>query len=84
MYNTPTYTYFHIGIIVFREGVRVNKQRPGRNLRPQLPIGENAVDEETLAEIIRSLRQIRYGTITITVQDAKVVQIDKTEKVRLT
>ncbi|MCX6024266.1 MAG: YezD family protein [Chloroflexi bacterium] len=41
--------------------------------------------EETavLAEVLAALRSIRFGTVQMTVQDGKVVQIDKTEKMRL-
>lgn len=41
------------------------------------------VDGLSLAEIIRALRGLRYGYVQITVQDSKVVQIDRTEKTRL-
>lgn len=37
----------------------------------------------TLREILRAVRSMKYGQVTIIVQDSKVVQIDKTEKVRL-
>jgi len=37
-----------------------------------------------LEERIRdALRQIRYGTVTLVIQDSKVIQIDKSEKIRL-
>jgi hypothetical protein len=29
------------------------------------------------------LKEIRYGTLTLVVQDGKVIQIDKNEKIRL-
>jgi hypothetical protein len=33
---------------------------------------------------IRSvLNEIRYGTVTLVIQDGKVIQIDKNEKIRL-
>lgn len=35
---------------------------------------------QTVEELVKS---IRYGTVTIVVQDGKVIQIDKTEKYRL-
>lgn len=34
-------------------------------------------------QILKAIRSIRYGYVQITVQDPKVVQIDKTEKIRL-
>jgi hypothetical protein len=37
-----------------------------------------------LEEVLRALRQVRHGHVQIIIQDARVVQIDRTEKVRLT
>lgn len=39
-------------------------------------------DEAIIAQILRALKGIQYGYVQITVQDSKVVQIDKTEKFR--
>lgn len=39
-------------------------------------------DEKLLQEILKALKSIRYGYVQIIVQDSKVVQIDKTEKIR--
>jgi hypothetical protein len=51
---------------------------------------ENATDQEPQAEeaqvlrlILRAIREIRYGSVQIVIQDSKVVQIDKVEKLRL-
>ncbi len=33
-------------------------------------------------EVLKALRQITHGYIQLVVQDSKVIQIDKTEKVR--
>ena len=47
-------------------------------------LGEVSRDESAvLSEVLAALRSIRFGTVQMTVQDGKVVQIDKTEKVRL-
>jgi len=40
---------------------------------------DNTVDEQ----ILRAIKSVRYGYVQIVVQDSKVVQIDKTEKIRL-
>ena len=40
-------------------------------------------EEKLLSQILKALKSIRYGYVQITVQDPKVVQIDKTEKIRL-
>lgn len=35
-----------------------------------------------LLQILKALKSIRYGCVQIYIQDSKVVQIDKTEKIR--
>lgn len=39
-------------------------------------------DKKLLLQILKALRSIRYGCVQIFVKDSKVVQIDKTEKIR--
>ena len=41
------------------------------------------IEREILLEITGLMKNIKYGYIQITIQDGKVVQIDKTEKFRL-
>jgi hypothetical protein len=48
---------------------------------------ENLVnrDEEQLAlKIIGAIKGIKYGTVQITVHNARVTQIDKIERIRIT
>ena len=40
-------------------------------------------EERVLAEVLAAMRAVRHGHIQLTVQDARVVQIDRTEKHRL-
>jgi len=40
-------------------------------------------ERRLLAEVLRAVRMLRYGSIQIVVQDARVVQIETTEKRRL-
>jgi hypothetical protein len=35
------------------------------------------------SKIREALREIRYGTVTLVIQDGRVIQIDKNEKIRL-
>ncbi|MBL9161787.1 MAG: YezD family protein [Planctomycetaceae bacterium] len=53
---------------------------------PATPPGANAsrlpTDDE-LREVAASLRGMRFGSVTIVVQDGVIIQIDKTEKRRL-
>jgi hypothetical protein len=40
-------------------------------------------EKKLLVNVIKALRSIRYGVVQITVHDSVVVQIDKTEKIRV-
>ena len=40
-------------------------------------------DRELTLQIMAAIRSIRYGHILITIHDSEVVQIDKTEKLRI-
>lgn len=37
----------------------------------------------SLTKVKEMIQDIRYGNVTLIVQDGKIIQIDKTEKVRL-
>ena len=53
---------------------------------PATPPGANATrlpTEDELREVAASLRGMRFGSVTIVVQDGVIIQIDKTEKRRL-
>lgn len=41
------------------------------------------VTNEDLKQIKEFIEQIRFGSVTVIVQDGKVIQIEKHEKVRL-
>ena len=45
----------------------------------------NATNDEKsfLNEVEHYVKEIKYGRITLIVQDGKVIQIDKTEKIRI-
>ncbi len=40
-------------------------------------------NRELETKIRETLREIRYGTVTLVIQDGRVIQIDKSEKIRL-
>ncbi len=42
-----------------------------------------AWNRDVEAKIREALGEIRYGTITLVIQDGQVIQIDKSEKIRL-
>jgi hypothetical protein len=44
---------------------------------------DSPISQEDLTRLLEMIGSIRYGSITLLIQDSKVVQIDKSEKVRL-
>jgi len=42
----------------------------------------SASERELLREVALALRSIRYGSITLTVHDGRIVDLNKTERVR--
>lgn len=44
---------------------------------------KSEIKEEDIARIRDILSDIRYGSVTIVVQDGKLIQIEKNEKLRL-
>lgn len=46
-------------------------------------MADQSKDKEYLKQVDRLVNEVKYGTITIVIQDGKVIQIDKTEKIRL-
>jgi hypothetical protein len=51
-----------------------------KSTAPERPDPE---EQQVLQLILRAIREIRYGSVQIVIQDSKVVQIDKVEKLRL-
>ena len=43
---------------------------------------DSARDNRVLDEVARAIKSMRYGRIELIVQDSRVIQINKTEKVR--
>jgi hypothetical protein len=52
-------------------------------LKPATSGAHEAITPEIVSEILAASRGLRYGSIVVTIHDAKVVQIEKNEKVRL-
>lgn len=46
-------------------------------------MSEKAVNRQVVEMLENLLNNMKYGSITLIVQDGKIVQIDKTEKHRL-
>jgi len=51
--------------------------------RTSAPGHQERRDKELDKRVIEALEEIRYGTLTLVVQDGKVIQIDKSQKIRL-
>ena len=44
---------------------------------------KSPISEDDLGKLLKLLENMRYGSITLVVQDGKVIQIEKNEKMRL-
>jgi len=51
-------------------------------IQPRLPADESG-DLRWPELVARNVKSLRYGTVEITVHDSRVIQIEKTERVRL-
>lgn len=54
-----------------------------RRLPAEGDAGPTHAEATILREVLVAVRRIRHGQVQIHIQDRKVVQIDRTEKVRL-
>jgi hypothetical protein len=41
------------------------------------------IENEKLAEILKMVSKIKYGSITLIIQDGVIIQVDKNEKIRM-
>lgn len=41
------------------------------------------IENEKLEEILKMIEKIKYGSITLIIQDGVIVQVDKNEKIRM-
>lgn len=48
------------------------------------PSTENQKNIEVVQEILRTIEQLRFGSIEITVHEGRVTQIERREKIRFT
>jgi hypothetical protein len=48
------------------------------NLDPEL----SANEREMLREAVLAVRQIRYGSVVVTIHDGRIVEVNKTERIR--
>jgi hypothetical protein len=55
-------------------------ETPGRNA-PETSLSANEL--EILRDLVRALRSLRYGSVILTMHDGHLVEIQKTEKIRM-
>lgn len=41
------------------------------------------IESKKLEEILRMVEQVKYGSITLIIQDGVIIQVDKNEKIRM-
>ena len=61
----------------------MNEPRPKKTPEPSSQPPNPAQENLTLAAIQAAVASIRHGIVQIIIQDGRIVQIDKTEKIRL-
>jgi hypothetical protein len=54
-----------------------------KQLNPTMEIPGDDTDKQLLNHVFQAIKSIKYGYVQITIQNGQVVQIDKTEKMRL-
>ncbi len=61
-----------------------HKEQPEVKLvKSEIPEHAEKWSRELELRIRAALKEIRYGTVSLVIQDGKVIQIDKSEKIRL-
>jgi hypothetical protein len=63
------------------QGLEARKQT-SHPVTPELDSDLSIDEREVLQEVLRALRAIRYGSVVLTVHDAKIAEIQKTERIR--
>lgn len=61
-----------------------NRKRSTQETRREArPPAKTSLDSETQGQILDAISSLRYGTVEVTVHDARVVQINRTERFRM-
>ncbi len=61
----------------------MDEASPRKSMAPSQKPFDAVKDNPTMAAIQEAVAGIRFGVVQIIIQDGRVVQIDKTEKIRL-
>ncbi|MFT8349881.1 DUF2292 domain-containing protein [Clostridium saccharoperbutylacetonicum] len=41
------------------------------------------IEDKKLKEILKMIEKIKYGSVTLIIQDGVIIQVDKNEKIRM-
>ena len=52
-------------------------------IEPTIKSEENAFNQKEIEKLLNIIKTVSYGSITIIIQEGKIVQIEKNEKLRL-
>lgn len=44
---------------------------------------KDIIENKKLEEILRMVQKIKYGSVTLIIQDGVIIQVDKNEKIRM-
>lgn len=44
---------------------------------------KESIENKKLKEILRMVEKIKYGSVTLIMQDGVIIQVDKNEKIRM-
>ena len=73
---------FGVGFIVYYLSRHSGMEMPGQ--KKETAGSSEVVRSEVERQIIRAVNEIRYGTVHVVIHDGQVLQIERTEKVRVT
>lgn len=45
--------------------------------------GKEIIENRKLEEILKMVEEVKYGSITVIIQDGVIIQVDKNEKIRM-
>lgn len=62
---------------------KVREQIMSLETIPPADLAQPGVSEATMQAILEALKGLRYGQVTVIVQDGRVMQIDRTDRFRL-
>jgi hypothetical protein len=77
--------FFVFRVLFCRQGFSGPQTEASEQARLHMPETEKSLslsERELLNEVLRALRGLRYGSIVLTVHEGRLVEIQKTERIR--